>query len=279
MGVLEANTTLIYGVHIRESANDGSDFTNAATDYRVMFVGEDGLFHLKDSAGTVTTPAFGNPMTTQGDIIYGGASGLPTRLAAGTSTHVLTSNGAGAAPSWQASGGGGGSLTLLEQHTASSSATLDFTTFISSTYDDYMFEIVNLIPATDSVRCWLQVGTGGGPTYDSGNNLVWCGFRNYSGGSATAGAANPQIPLDSGQDIDNSANYGLWGSVRLFKPQSTAPMPKFTGEIGYVDTSATVFAATVSGIYVGGAAITGVRFLMSSGNIASGTVRVYGHAK
>lgn len=54
MGALETNTTLIYGVHIRESANDGSDFTNAATDYRVLFLGEDGLLHVKDSAGTVT---------------------------------------------------------------------------------------------------------------------------------------------------------------------------------------------------------------------------------
>jgi hypothetical protein len=43
-----------------------------------------------------------NPMTTAGDLIVGGASGVPTRLAAGTATYVLTSNGAGAAPSWQA---------------------------------------------------------------------------------------------------------------------------------------------------------------------------------
>lgn len=48
-----------------------------------------------------------NPMTTAGDIIIGGASGSPTRLAAGsTSGHVLTSTGAGAAPSWQAASGG-----------------------------------------------------------------------------------------------------------------------------------------------------------------------------
>jgi hypothetical protein len=56
MGVLESNTTLIYGVHIRESANDGSDFTNAAADYRIAFIGEDGLWHVKDSSGTVSEP-------------------------------------------------------------------------------------------------------------------------------------------------------------------------------------------------------------------------------
>lgn len=56
MGALESNTTLVYGIHLRESANDGSDFSNAAADYRVFFLGEDGLVHVKDSAGAVTSP-------------------------------------------------------------------------------------------------------------------------------------------------------------------------------------------------------------------------------
>lgn len=51
-----------------------------------------------------------NPMTTAGDLIVGGSSGTPTRLGAGTSTFVLTSNGPGVAPSWQAGGGGGSSV-------------------------------------------------------------------------------------------------------------------------------------------------------------------------
>lgn len=47
-----------------------------------------------------------NPLTTTGDLIYGVGS-TPTRLAAGTSGYVLTSNGAGTAPSWQVAAGGG----------------------------------------------------------------------------------------------------------------------------------------------------------------------------
>lgn len=41
-----------------------------------------------------------NPMTTGGDIIYGGASGVPTRLANGSATQVLTSQGTTVAPHW-----------------------------------------------------------------------------------------------------------------------------------------------------------------------------------
>jgi hypothetical protein len=44
---------------------------------------------------------------TTGDILYASAANTLSKLAAGTSTHVLTSNGAGVAPSWQAAAGGG----------------------------------------------------------------------------------------------------------------------------------------------------------------------------
>lgn len=58
-----------------------------------------------------------NPMTTQGDIIVGGASGAPTRLGAGTAGYVLTSNGPGLAPSYQAGGGGGGAVSSVNGKT------------------------------------------------------------------------------------------------------------------------------------------------------------------
>lgn len=53
------------------------------------------------NAGT-SSAAFNNlsPMTTQGDIIYGGASGAGTRLAAGTANQALTFLGSQTSPSW-----------------------------------------------------------------------------------------------------------------------------------------------------------------------------------
>jgi hypothetical protein len=55
----------VYGIKIRESANDGSDFSNPDADYRLAFLGEDGLWHVKDSAGTVTSPYTGGGGTNQ----------------------------------------------------------------------------------------------------------------------------------------------------------------------------------------------------------------------
>jgi hypothetical protein len=53
--------------------------------------------------------------TTQGDLVLRGAAN-PERLAAGANNHVLTSNGAGTTPSWQAAAGGspGGADTQVQ---------------------------------------------------------------------------------------------------------------------------------------------------------------------
>jgi len=53
-----------------------------------------------------------NPMTASGDMVYGGASGIPTRLAKGTDTQVLTL--ASGVPTWaNASGSGGAAVDMF----------------------------------------------------------------------------------------------------------------------------------------------------------------------
>jgi len=61
---------------------------------------------LTSSAQTQITAKMTNPMTTGGDIIYGGVSGVPTRLANGSAGQVLQSNGTTLAPSWATAGAG-----------------------------------------------------------------------------------------------------------------------------------------------------------------------------
>ncbi len=69
--------------------------------------------------------SFVNPMTTEGDIIVGGASGAATRLGAATAGYVLTTNGAGALPSW-APGGGGGTSGVTSFNTRTGAVTLSY---------------------------------------------------------------------------------------------------------------------------------------------------------
>lgn len=66
---------------------------------------------------TTKAPAFNalSPLTTQGDILYGGASGAGTRLAKGTALQILRMNSGATAPEWAtpawATGDGGTGLS------------------------------------------------------------------------------------------------------------------------------------------------------------------------
>lgn len=93
---------LTYGLTVRESANDGSDFTNPATDYRRLFLGEDGQLHAKDSAGTVTNIGAALTIAEEGTPLATAATSLDF-VGAG-----VVASGAGAAKTITIAGGGGG---------------------------------------------------------------------------------------------------------------------------------------------------------------------------
>lgn len=97
----------LFGMTIRESANDGSDFTNPDADYRRLFLGEDGQLHVKDSAGTVTDiGASSGAVATDaiwdaaGDIVQGTGANTAAKLSAGLAGQTLRSAGAAAANAW-----------------------------------------------------------------------------------------------------------------------------------------------------------------------------------
>ncbi|MCP4119993.1 MAG: hypothetical protein GY737_32270 [Desulfobacteraceae bacterium] len=82
----------------------------------------DGTIAAADIANDAITLALMAP-GTDGNLITYDASGNPAAVATGSSGQVLTSNGAGAAPTFQAAGGGGGGDNLGD-HTATQSLKL-----------------------------------------------------------------------------------------------------------------------------------------------------------
>lgn len=178
-----------------------------------------------------------------------------------------------------------GALVLLEQHPASSSLTLDFTSFISSTYDEYLIEFINILPDTSDVGLRMRMGTGGGPTYDTAANYGWMAwvFRAGGGGAtgAEGGAAFIQLTYGSGGTVgvNTSANWGgVSGHIRLFDPQA-AVYTTTEGLSRYLDNEPFRLMNTLAGSYESTTAVTALRFYFSSGNIASGVIRIYGIAK
>ena len=63
------------------------------------------VYNGNQDVGIVTSMSsplsINNLLTTAGDILVMGTYGVPIRLPAGQAGQVLTSNGAGTAPSWQ----------------------------------------------------------------------------------------------------------------------------------------------------------------------------------
>lgn len=97
MAAVTTNAAALQGVKLN---------TSSLADTQVLtYDSASGTWMNKASAS-----GFSNPMTTAGDIIYGGASGTPTRLAAGTDGYVLTL--ASGVPSWAAASGGGGGTAV-----------------------------------------------------------------------------------------------------------------------------------------------------------------------
>lgn len=74
------------------------------------------------AGGVAFTAKVTNPMDAIGQLIYGGASGVPTKLAAGVAGQVLQSGGAGA-PSWASVGVPSGTIMAYAGNAASSPPT------------------------------------------------------------------------------------------------------------------------------------------------------------
>lgn len=181
-----------------------------------------------------------------------------------------------------ASGSSGG-LTLLEQHTASSSATLDFTTAISSTYDDYRVEVVGLVAGTNNTDFQMLVSTDGGSTW-ANSGYAWMRESDFIGGSGMApgsSASDSKFVIFPGFDT-SIADASLDASIAIKHPGNATLSTVYFGQMTtWYQPSSPRFYATV---LIGGkwrtqTAVSALRFQMSSGNIASGTIRVYGLAK
>ena len=127
-----------------------------------------------------------------------------------------------------------GAMTLLSTATASSSATLSFTSGISSTYKEYQFHFTDIHPATNDTALTFQTDTGTNTSYnqtmtttrfkagqnEAGNYSV----LSYSTGSDQAqGTGYQTISENMGNENDESGN----GTLHLYDPSNTTFVKHF----------------------------------------------------
>jgi len=178
---------------------------------------------------------------------------------------------------------GGGAWTLIQTLTSDGSdSDLSFTSGIDSTYDEYCFIFNNIHPETDDKDFGVNFRDGGS-AYDATKTTT------YFHGSADEADSDASLAYITGHDeaqttdpallsegISSDADHGSSGTLYLFNPSSTTFVKHFicrSNGTRHSDVSTDVFVAGYCNVT---AAIDGVQFKMSSGEIQGGSISMYG---
>ncbi len=176
----------------------------------------------------------------------------------------------------------GGGLNLISTQTASSSSTIDFTSGIDSTYKEYLFKFIDIHPATDNA--FFQVNfRDGGSDYDATKTTT--AFEAYNqednSGAALGYKSSNDLAQSTGaqritSNIGNDNDQCGAGHLHLFNPSSTTFVKHFMVRTVHAGGPAYAEDYYAAGYCNVTAAIDAVQFSMSSGNIDSGTIKMYG---
>jgi hypothetical protein len=169
-----------------------------------------------------------------------------------------------------------GAMVFLGQQVASNDATLDFTSLITSDYDTYIFDIIDLLPASDT-ELRVRTSTNNGSSFDSGASNYF--FHNSSypigGANTSSDSDGTALKLTEGSYVGNGAGEGISGRMMLIGPLGTTRRKLITFE-GMANNSSVFNFVKSYGYRDAASDIDAVRFLMSSGNIVSGRINMYG---
>jgi hypothetical protein len=176
-----------------------------------------------------------------------------------------------------------GSVVLLSTQTASDSASLDFTSGIDSTYGEYIFKFYNINPATDDVDFTFQVNavdaSGFNETITStffaalhSESDASSGLYYLAGYDQAQGTSYQALGYDTGSGGDEC--YA--GTLHLFNPSSTTYVKHFYSRASNHHQEGYAQDANAAGYINITAAIDEISFKMESGNISSGTIKMWG---
>jgi hypothetical protein len=173
-----------------------------------------------------------------------------------------------------------GWIPLLQvSASGSTSASMNFTSFITSDFVNYKFVLENIVPQTNATNLQMRVSTDGGSTWKQGaSDYYWVARSDSSGASSTFGDTKVVMNYTASSDgqLSNTSSNGYCLELLMYRPSSSSSVKNFAG-IGSCALNAFSRSniVTVQGAYNATTAINGVQFFMSSGNI-NGTVYMLG---
>jgi len=179
----------------------------------------------------------------------------------------------------------GGAMTLISEQTASSSASISFTSGIDSTYPIYKFVWINCHAGSNNHFFRFYASTDGGSSY--GATQTSTAFRAYHNEAGADGTLGYYASGDGAQttssvilttETSNLDDHATSGEVFLYNPSSTTFVKHF------ISNSNTVFQNSPdytmndfrAGYFNTTSAINACQFAFNVGNIDAGTIKLYG---
>tara|TARA_R100001126_G_scaffold31449_1_gene17499 strand:+ start:226 stop:855 length:630 start_codon:yes stop_codon:yes gene_type:complete len=181
-----------------------------------------------------------------------------------------------------------GKLTLIKEQTASSSASISFvdgssSVVLDSTYPIYLFKLINIHPSASDGFFEINFSTDSGSNYNvAKTTTLFASFHFESGGAA---ALNYNTSHDSAQNTGgarivtsqgNGSDESFSGEIFLYNPSSTTFVKHFMSRLSVHGSSSVLYDFYSAGYGNTTSAIDGVKFAYASGNIDSGTIKLYG---
>ena len=182
-----------------------------------------------------------------------------------------------------------GSMTLIKEQTASSSASISFVdgssdVVLDSTYPIYKFEFINIHPGTADANFQFDTSDDGGSTYNTSKTTTSFRAKHKEDGTNTAleyranadlanGATYQTIAENLATGNDDNGN----GELYLFNPSSTTFVKHFLSRFTSYQNSEGGNQDQFTAGYINiTSAVDAVLFRFHTGNIDSGTIKLYG---
>ena len=181
-----------------------------------------------------------------------------------------------------------GSMTLISTSTVSSGVSaVSITSGISSTYDTYLFKFINIHNSAQA-SFTFQTSTDSGSNYNT--TITSTAFNTFHREDGSATTLSYQSGDDQAQGTSFQFLYGSSGTqndngnsgeIFLFSPSNTTFVKNFFTNFNFMSYHSPAYTQNYrcAGYFNTTSAIDAIQFKMSSGNIDSGVIKMYGITK
>ena len=180
----------------------------------------------------------------------------------------------------------GGSLVLISTTTASNSSAVNFTSGLDSTYKEYQFHFTDIHPASGNSAFMFNLSADGGSNYNvTKTTTAFWAAHNEAGSDANLyyrtsedlvqSTADQKLSVEVTFPASVDDDHSFSGILHLFEPSSTTFVKHFISDGNHYASNYST-RSFVAGYGNTTSAINAITFKMSTGNIATGTIKMYG---